>query len=84
MSLGPWPPALQQVHITARGFDLPERPMIAVVPQPSAVARMILARQACSCEAPGEHADMGVEDPCDGAGDGGLEVLGQPSAARPG
>jgi len=31
-----------QVHTT--GFDLPDRRMISVVPQPSAVARMILAR----------------------------------------
>jgi hypothetical protein len=34
-----------------------------------------------SCEAPGEHADVGDEDPCDGAGDGGLEVLGEAAAA---
>jgi hypothetical protein len=30
------------------GFDLPERRMISVVPQPSAVARMILARHTCA------------------------------------
>jgi len=34
-----------------------------------------------SCEAPGEHADVGDEDPCDGAGDGGLEVLGETAAS---
>jgi len=34
-----------QRHTT--GFDLPERRMISVVPQPSAVARMMFARQTC-------------------------------------
>ena len=31
------------------GFDLPARRMISAVPHPSAVARMILARQTCFC-----------------------------------
>ena len=31
------------------GFDLPLRRMISAVPRPSAVARMIFARQACFC-----------------------------------
>jgi hypothetical protein len=31
------------------GFDTPARRMIAFVPSPSAVARMILARQTCFC-----------------------------------
>jgi hypothetical protein len=34
-------------HAHTTGFDLPDRRMISVVPQPSAVARMILARQTC-------------------------------------
>jgi hypothetical protein len=38
-----------QVHTT--GFDLPERSMISAVPQPSAVARMMLARHTCFCGA---------------------------------
>src|SRR5690606_40391306 len=37
------------------------------------------------CDAPGEDADVGDEDPCLGAGDGFLPVLGEPSAsAEPG
>ena len=37
------------------------------------------------CEASDEHADMGDVDPCDGAGDGRLEVLGEaPASAEPG
>ena len=32
-------------------FDLPERRMISLVPTPSALERMIAARQACFCEA---------------------------------
>ena len=31
------------------GFDLPLRRMISAVPKPSAVARMIFARQTCFC-----------------------------------
>jgi hypothetical protein len=31
------------------GFDLPVRRMISAVPHPSAVAKMILARQTCFC-----------------------------------
>jgi hypothetical protein len=38
-------------HAHTTGFDLPDRRMISVVPQPSAVARMILARQTCFCGA---------------------------------
>ena len=38
-----------QRHTT--GFDLPDRRMISAVPQPSAVARMILARHTCFCGA---------------------------------
>jgi hypothetical protein len=34
-------------HAQTTGFDLPDRRMISVVPQPSAVARMMLARQTC-------------------------------------
>jgi hypothetical protein len=33
------------------GLALPDRRVISVVPQPSAVARMILARQTCFCGA---------------------------------
>jgi len=33
------------------GLALPDRRMISAVPQPSAVARMILARQTCFCGA---------------------------------
>ena len=32
-------------------FDLPVRRMISLVPTPSALERMIAARQACFCEA---------------------------------
>jgi pimeloyl-ACP methyl ester carboxylesterase len=38
-----------QVHTT--GLALPDRRMISAVPQPSAVARMILARHTCFCGA---------------------------------
>src|ERR1700704_1980932 len=38
-----------QRHTT--GLALPDRRMISAVPQPSAVARMILARQTCFCGA---------------------------------
>jgi hypothetical protein len=38
-----------QVHTT--GFDLPDRHMISAVPQPSAVARMMVARHTCFCGA---------------------------------
>src|ERR1700716_2027469 len=38
-----------QVHTT--GFDLPDRRMISAVPQPSAVARITLARHTCFCGA---------------------------------
>src|ERR1700716_592549 len=38
-----------QVHTT--GLALPERRMISAVPQPSAVARIILARHTCFCGA---------------------------------
>jgi hypothetical protein len=31
------------------GFDFPDRPITSKVPQPSAVARMMLARQTCFC-----------------------------------
>src|SRR5712691_1732165 len=34
-----------------------------------------------SCKAPGEEAQVGQEDPRGGAGDGGLEILGEASAA---
>ena len=34
-------------HRHTTGFDLPDRRMISAVPQPSAVARMILARHTC-------------------------------------
>jgi hypothetical protein len=33
------------------GLALPDRRMISAVPQPSALARMILARQTCFCGA---------------------------------
>ena len=36
---------------TTTGLALPDRRVISVVPQPSAVARMILARQTCFCGA---------------------------------
>jgi hypothetical protein len=36
-----------QVHTT--GFDLPDRRIISAVPQPSAVARITLARHTCFC-----------------------------------
>ena len=38
-------------HRHTTGFDLPERRMISAVPQPSAVARMMLARHTCFCGA---------------------------------
>src|SRR4030081_459619 len=38
-----------QVHTT--GFDLPDRRMISAVPQPSALARITLARHTCFCGA---------------------------------
>src|SRR5262245_54345152 len=38
-------------HRHTTGFDLPDRRMISAVPQPSAVARMMLARQTCFCGA---------------------------------
>jgi hypothetical protein len=38
-----------QVHTT--GFDFPDRRMISAVPQPSAVARITLARHTCFCGA---------------------------------
>src|SRR2546430_7257775 len=38
-----------QVHTT--GFDLPDRRMSSAVPQPSAVARITLARHTCFCGA---------------------------------
>jgi hypothetical protein len=38
-------------HLHTTGFDLPERRMISAVPQPSAVARMMLARHTCFCGA---------------------------------
>ena len=34
-------------HLHTTGLDLPERRMISAVPQPSAVARMMLARHTC-------------------------------------
>ena len=38
-------------HLQTTGLDLPDRRIISVVPQPSAVARMMLARQKCFCGA---------------------------------
>src|ERR1700737_2164795 len=38
-------------HLHTTGFDLPERPMISSSPQPSAVARMMLAPPTCFCGA---------------------------------
>jgi hypothetical protein len=38
-------------HRHTTGLALPDRRMISAVPQPSAVARMILARQTCFCGA---------------------------------
>ena len=38
-------------HRHTTGFDLPDRRIISAVPQPSAVARMMLARQTCFCGA---------------------------------
>jgi len=38
-----------QRHTT--GLALPDRRMISDVPQPSAIARMVLARQTCFCSA---------------------------------
>ena len=38
-------------HLHTTGFDLPNRRIISAVPQPSAVARMMLARQTCFCGA---------------------------------
>jgi hypothetical protein len=34
-------------HLHTTGFDLPDRRIISAVPQPSAVARMMLARHTC-------------------------------------
>jgi hypothetical protein len=39
-------------HRQTTDFDLPVRRVISAVPQPSAVARMILARQTCFGGAP--------------------------------
>jgi hypothetical protein len=36
-------------HLHTTGFDLPERRMISAVPQPSALARMMVARHTCFC-----------------------------------
>jgi hypothetical protein len=36
-------------HVHTTGFDLSERRMISAVPQPAAVARIILARHTCVC-----------------------------------
>ena len=38
-------------HLQTTGFDLPDRRIISAVPQPSAVARMMLARHTCFCGA---------------------------------
>ena len=38
-------------HRHTTGFDLPDRRMISAVPQPSAVARTMLARHTCFCGA---------------------------------
>lgn len=38
-------------HRHTTGLDLPERRMISAVPQPSAAARMMLARHTCFCGA---------------------------------
>src|SRR6202451_2681017 len=38
-------------HLHTTGFDLPDRRITSAVPQPSAVARMMLARHACFCGA---------------------------------
>ena len=38
-------------HRHTTGLALPDRRMISAVPQPSAVGRMILARQTCFCGA---------------------------------
>ena len=38
-------------HLDTTGFDLPDRRIISAVPQPSAVARMMLTRQMCFCGA---------------------------------
>ena len=38
-------------HLHTTHFDLPDRRMISAVPQPSAVARMMLARHTCFCGA---------------------------------
>jgi hypothetical protein len=46
----PLPGGRFQRHTT--GLALPDRRMISVVPQPSAVARMILARQTCALPSP--------------------------------
>jgi hypothetical protein len=37
-------------HVHTTGLALPERRVIAVVPQPSAVARMMLARHTARCD----------------------------------
>jgi hypothetical protein len=48
----PQPSAMNRAcHLHTTGLDLPERRMISAVPQPSAVARMILARHTCFCGA---------------------------------
>ncbi len=38
-------------HLHTTGFDRPDRRIISAVPQPSAVARMMLARHTCFCGA---------------------------------
>src|SRR5262249_17466606 len=44
-------PMNRPCHRHTTGFDLPDRRLISAVPQPSAVARMMLARQTCFCGA---------------------------------
>ena len=44
-------PSNRACHLHTTGFDLPDRRIISVVPKPSAVARMMLARHTCFCGA---------------------------------
>ena len=45
------PPMNRACQVPTTGFDLPDRRMISAVPQPSAVARITLARHTCFCGA---------------------------------
>ena len=57
-------------------FDLPVRRMISLVPTPSALERMIAARQACFCEALrfGDHFKSAADGPRDRDGNSGAHA----------